>query len=46
MKKSGTATYLVQIVNKPHQIIALEVLHALLILLPIKDVAELIAKPG
>jgi hypothetical protein len=39
-------TYFVQIFNQPHQIIVLEVPHALLILLPIEDVAELIVKLG
>lgn len=41
-----TATHLVQIVDKPHQVIALEVLHTLPILLPIKDITKLIAKLG
>jgi hypothetical protein len=44
--KGGMATYLVQIVNKPHQIIAFKARYTLLILLPIKYFAELIVKPG
>lgn len=44
--EEDVATYLVQIVNKPHQIVSLKVWHALVILLPIQHVAELIVKPG
>ena len=40
------ATYLVQIINEPHQILALKVRGALLILLPVKYVAELVVKLG
>lgn len=39
-------TYLIQIVNEPHQIVALKVRYTLAILLPVKYLAELIAKPG
>ena len=38
--------YLVQIINKPHQIITLKTLHESPILLPIKYVAESIVEPG
>jgi hypothetical protein len=44
--KGDTATYFVQIFNQPHQITVLKVPRALRILLPIKDVAELIVKVG
>jgi len=44
--KSDVATYLVQIVDKPHRIIALKALYTSMILLPIKYAAELIVKPG
>jgi hypothetical protein len=44
--KGDTATYLVQIFNQPHQITVLKAPCALGILLPIKDVAELIVKVG
>ena len=37
-------TDLIEIVNKPYQVIVLKALHALLILLPIKHVAESIVK--
>ena len=41
------ATHLVQMVSKPFQtIVILKVWHVLLILLPIKYVAELITKSG
>ena len=40
------ATYVVQKVSKPRQIVALKVWHASCVILPIKDVAELIVKPG
>jgi hypothetical protein len=40
----NVATYLVQIINEPHQAIALKVRCASLILLPVKYVAELIVK--
>ena len=40
------ATYPVQIVNKPNQVILLEVLHALFILLAVKRLVEPIAKVG
>ena len=43
--EEDVATYLVQIVNKPHQIIALKVRRTLLILFPIKYVTELILEP-
>ena len=45
-RKGGMVTHLVQIVNKPHQIIVLKVPHALLILLPVKCTAELIVEIG
>jgi hypothetical protein len=45
-EKDGRAAYLVQIVNQPHQLIALKVWHAFLILLPVEDVAEFIVEPG
>ena len=38
------ATYLVQIVDEPHQTVALKVQRAVPIVLPLKDVAELIMK--
>jgi hypothetical protein len=44
--KGDAKTYLVQIFNQPHQISVLRVPDALLILLPIEEVVELIAKPG
>ena len=44
--EGGAATHLVQIVNKPRQIVSLKFWHALVILLPIQHVAELIVKPG
>ena len=37
-------THLIEIINEPQRVIVLKVLHALLILLSIKYVAELIAK--
>jgi len=40
------ATHLVQTLNEPHQIIALKVRHAFLVLLLVKYVADLIVKPG
>ena len=40
------AAYLVQILNKPYQVIALKIRHTLPVLLPIKYVAELIVKSG
>jgi len=46
VRKGDVAMYLVQVLNKPHQIIALKVRHTILILLPIKDVADLIVKHG
>ena len=39
------AAYLVQIINKPRQIIALKIWHALCVLLPVKYIAELV-EPG
>lgn len=39
------ATYVVQIINHPHQTITLKVPYAPLIFFPIKDVAELIVEP-
>jgi hypothetical protein len=39
-------SYLVQVINKPHQIIILKVRHRLLILFSVKDVCELIVEPG
>jgi len=44
--KGDTAAYLVQIVNKPDHIIAVEVWWALLIPLPVKYVADLVVKVG
>jgi len=44
--KDDAATHLVQIVDEPHQIISSKLLHALLVLLPIKYVAELIVEAG
>ena len=41
-----TPAYLVQIVNKPHQIVTLKVLHASFILFVIQHIAELIVKIG
>ena len=46
VKKRDMMTNIVQIVNEPHQIIALKVWHAFPVLLPIKHVANLIVKPG
>ena len=46
VKKRDMMTNIVQIVNEPHQIIALKVWHALLVLLPIECVADLIVKIG
>jgi hypothetical protein len=46
VRKGDAATYLVQIVYKPHQIVALKVRHALLVLLSVKNVAELVVKVG
>ena len=40
------AAYLVQIVNKPLQFISLKFWHALVVLRPIKHVAELVVKTG
>ena len=40
------AAYLVQIINKPRQIIALKIWHTLCVLLPVKYIAELIVEPG
>jgi len=42
--KGDVATYHVQIVNKPHRILAFQVRHGFLILLSIEYVAELIVK--
>jgi len=44
--EGDAARYLVQVINEPHQIIALKVWHTLLILLPIKYSGEFIAKRG
>ena len=44
--KGSAITYVVQIFNEPHQIVALEVRHALPILLPIKHIGKLIVKLG
>lgn len=44
--KGGVATYLVQVIDKPDQMTVLEVRYTLLILFPIKHVAELIMKLG
>ena len=44
-REGNTATYLVQVVDQPHQIIALKVPCASIELSPIKDVAELIVEP-
>ena len=38
--------YLIQIVNKPHQVIALKVWHTLGIFFPIKYIAEPVVKVG
>ena len=42
--EGNTTTYLIQVVDQPHQIIALKVPDALLKPFPIKDVAELIVE--
>lgn len=44
MRKGDTVTYLVQIINKPHQIAALKVRQALKIFPPIQYIAELVVK--
>ena len=44
--KGDMMAYLVQMFNKPHQIIVLEALHTLRILLTVKYVGEFIMKPG
>ena len=46
VKRRDMMTNIVQIVNEPHQIIALKVWHTFPVLLPIKHVANLIVKPG
>ena len=46
VSKSDVATYPVKIVNKPNQVIPLEVLHALFILLAVKRLVEPIAEVG
>jgi len=46
VRNGDVVMYLVQILNKPRRIIALEVRHAFLILLFVKYVADLIVKPG
>jgi hypothetical protein len=45
-RRGNAATYFVQIFNQPHQITVLKVRHALLILFPREDVAELVVEPG
>ena len=44
MRKSGVATCLIQIVNKPDKVTLLKVLHASCILLPVKCLVELITE--
>ena len=45
-RNSDVVTYLIQIVNKPDQVILLKVLHASCILLPVKYVIEPIGELG
>lgn len=45
MTEDRVTTYLVQVINKPSQIIALKVWHTPPILIPIKYLAELTAEP-
>jgi hypothetical protein len=40
------AAYPVQIINKPRQIIALKIWHALCVLLPVEYIAEFVVEPG
>jgi len=46
VRKGDTVMYLVQIFNKPHRIVTLEVRRTFLILFPIKYVAEFIVELG
>ena len=46
VREGNLATHLVQILNKPHQIVALKVRDTFLILLLMKYAADLIVKPG
>ena len=46
MGKGDAETYLIQIVDKPHQVIALKVWYIFAIFLPIKHMAELVMKIG
>ena len=44
--REDTATYFIQVIDNPHQIIALKVRRALGIFFPIKYTAELVVKVG
>jgi len=44
--RADVVTCLVQIIDKPHQVITLEVWHTFPIFLPTKHVVEFIMKPG
>ena len=46
MGEGDAATHLIQVVNQPHQIVIVKVRDRLLVQFSIKDVAELIMKPG
>ena len=46
MRKGDVVTYFIQIVDKPHQIIAFKVRRALGIFFPIEYIAELVVKVG
>jgi hypothetical protein len=46
MGMDGVVAYPVQIINKPHKIIALKIWHALRVLLPVKYVVEFVVEPG
>ena len=46
VRKDGMATRLIQIVNKPYDVILLKILHPSFILPPVKHLVELIAEVG
>ena len=45
LRMADGVTYLVQIVNQPHQIIVLKARHTSLILFPVKGIGELVVEP-
>jgi hypothetical protein len=42
---NDVAMYPVQIINKPRQIIALKIWHALRVVMPVKYIAEFVVEP-